>query len=358
MRVAALLVVLCAACDGEPPPGAIRFGDGPDPTGRLLEGAVEIRADGLSLPLAFHVPDGTRSIACEVVGDDFDLHALGALRGPDGIEHVGLPEGIDARKLLEDVAAQIVAPIPHGDLYQLPRHGTFTAVTAAQPGWWVVRVASQANAGVHVGLTIRLPAATSDAPALHVNVLEVTDRDAADPYDPMAFVPHAQAIFAQAGVALVVDGVATLRQTAFSTLDDPPLGAPPDPSSEMAALVVAGRAQVATDALTVHVVDLIGLPSVSGFALSVPGPADPASYYYGVFARANADAIALGRTVAHELAHHLGLHHVRNTGLGGVTYDDPLPDTDPAVGNVMDFTGATTITPEQRAVLLRHPLVR
>ena len=98
-----------------------------------------------------------------------------------------------------------------------------------------------------------------------------------------------------------------------------------------------------------------GLPAgVAGLSLGVPGPPIAESYYYGVVIGTASDAI-LGRVVAHETAHFLGLQHVVNRGVSGKVYEDPIPDTSSTQPNLMEE--GTTLTPGQAFVLSRSPLL-
>ena len=70
------------------------------------------------------------------------------------------------------------------------------------------------------------------------------------------------------------------------------------------------------------------------------------------------DAPALGRTIAHELGHYLGLFHLTEPASPDI--HDPLSDTplaDP--DNLMAVDGdGLVLTPDQRAVAREHPAVR
>src|SRR5688500_7259947 len=77
-----LLVLMGAACDDVAPRREIRARVGFDGGGRSAE-------------VAFDVPPGTRSIAIVARGDDDALIALATLTTADGVERVGLIDGVD-----------------------------------------------------------------------------------------------------------------------------------------------------------------------------------------------------------------------------------------------------------------------
>jgi len=126
------------------------------------------------------------------------------------------------------------------------------------------------------------------------------------------------------------------------------------PQTELARLALLGARQVNNGALNVFVVDR--LPAgIDGVSLGAPGPPLPSSYYFGVAIRRE-EAAAAGWVLAHELAHFLGLRHVRELSPGGVELLDPIDDTEPGRGNLMER--GRQLTPGQVEVLLRSPLLR
>ena len=55
--------------------------------------SATVGTDGLSEELSFDIPPMTRSLTIVVAGSPDALYALGALRGPDGVDRVNLPPG-------------------------------------------------------------------------------------------------------------------------------------------------------------------------------------------------------------------------------------------------------------------------
>ncbi|MEO0322844.1 MAG: hypothetical protein AAF447_07790 [Myxococcota bacterium] len=115
--------------------------------------------------------------------------------------------------------------------------------------------------------------------------------------------------------------------------------------------------------LHVFLVERLGSSAVAaGASGGLPGPAfAPGSPTSGVAVALGLlrDPLRLGRAMAHESAHWLGLFHTSEGGL----LADPLSDTPLGPGeadNLMfpALDGGTELTPEQGAVLRRHPEVR
>jgi len=63
----------------------------------------------------------------------------------------------------------------------------------------------------------------------------------------------------------------------------------------------------------------------------------------------------LGRVIAHEVAHYLGLHHLELYTDDNRAIPDPIPDTSPGGNNLM--SGGTILTEGQIDVLRRSPLL-
>lgn len=327
------------------------------PPQRRVDARLSLDERGVSEPLVFEIPADTRSVAVIARGSGETLYALGALE-LGGTELVGLDLSAPlADTMRERYHTEQVGLMP-GDLHQSIRLGTFSHVYPYAPGQVLpagpaaLRVVSDASGG-EVEVTV-LMAADDGASVLHVNVLAISESLVYAGEDELAFLPEVRALLAPAGISVVVDEVASRAGTGYSELSD--FTEPQEtPQSQSAQLAELGRELVSSDALNVFVVD--ALPAgVGGLSLGTPGPADADSYYWGVVARHSADATVLGRTVAHELAHFLALQHVENRGLSGQTYADPIEDTRPGSGNLME--GGTKLTVGQAFALSRSPLLR
>lgn len=189
---------------------------------------------------------------------------------------------------------------------------------------------------------------------LHLNLFTVTDDEVPADDAALAAVGTAQAILGQAGLRLRVDRRLILRDTPWSSIDvvtDP--GEPP--RGPAAQLCARGAALTAQDALAVFVVDRLPL-GLAGFAQGATGPwgALP-SDCRGAFVRRDKPA-ALGPVLAHELAHFLGLPHVRTITPDGLAHDDLIADTEPGTDNLMEH--GTHLTPGQVVVLASSALLR
>ena len=111
--------------------------------------------------------------------------------------------------------------------------------------------------------------------------------------------------------------------------------------------------------------DVFGSHEPLGYTTHIPGGFAPPGLADGVFLRGRGcssatpgslSAAALGRLLAHELGHYLGLYHtVESDGT-----PDALDDT--GTENLMHYlpqlSASTGLSPQQRAVVRRHPLVR
>jgi hypothetical protein len=337
-----LVAAVACTSEEEPPP-------------RLVEASLALGADGLSEPLSFTVPPGTRSVSIAISGATESLVGLASLVTADGTEQVAIAlDGSHVAAMQAQYVDEEIGQMP-GDLFQVIRLGTYAHVYPYAPGQALVegmaelRVASTATSG-QVDVMIRMPE-DDGASTLHVNVIAVSNTIALD--DPLSFLDESRTLFAAGGIDLVVDQVVTVRDSGFDRISD--FSEPQEaPGSMSAALAVLGRSLVDSDALNVFLVDELPF-GVGGLSLGTPGPADPDSYYWGVLVRYVSDDPILSRVLVHELAHFLALHHVENRGISGTVYPDPLEDTLPGTGNLMD--DGTDISAGQAFALSRSALL-
>lgn len=316
---------------------------------------VTVAASGFSEELAFTVPPGTRSLTVVATGADGALYALGSLRTADGVEHVGIDLGTPPGPTMRaSYADEQIGHMP-GNLFQSVRLGTFTHVypyrddQTLPAGATTLRIASDMPGPVSVLLVMP---ADDGADTLHINLIAVSDTFTFPA--PLGFMDEVQAIFDQVGVTVVVDDVIALPGTGLSAITD--FVEPQEtPATQAAMLPGLVGTMVAPGALDVFVVDSLPF-GVGGLSLGTPGPPRRGSYYYGVVLRRTADDAELARVLAHEVLHFLALQHVENTGLSGMTYPDPLDDTAPGQGNLME--NGTSLTADQAFSVSRSALLR
>ena len=340
-----LAVVVGCGDDAAPAPDA-------GPPARQVVLATTVDGSGLSSAVEFVIPEHTRSVTIVIEGDRAGLYALGALALGDGIDRVALPAGDPGAAMQGSYRDEQIGQMP-GDLYQSIRLGTFTQVYPYRPGQAVVpgpaslRVASDTAAPVRV--TIVMPA-DDGARTLPINVYIVSDT-LVDP-TTAPFVAEVERIFAQAGITVVVAHVERIGGTALERLTEST--EPQEAPGSQAAMLPALVADRDRDGLDLFFVE--SLPSgIGGLALGTPGPPLRGSYYFGVIVRGGLPAVTAARVVAHEGAHFLALQHVQNVGVSGASYPDPLDDTRPGQGNLME--NGTVLTADQTFALAQSALL-
>ncbi len=327
---------------------------GPDAgVGRLATGTVMLGPNGVSDGFQFMVPAGTRSVSIVVEGAEDRLYALAALRFGDGTDRVGIDATASYAATMEESYNVLQTGGMPGSLYQSIRLGTFTHVYPYAPGQSVpagpaeLRVVSNATSGP-VRVTVVMPP-EDGARVLHLDVLAVSrDLTLAS---PPGFLAPLQAIYDQAGIQVVVDSVVEIRDSPFVRITEStePQEAPASQSAQLARLATE---RAPGPGLNVMIVD--ALPAgIGGLSLGTPGP-PTGGYYHGVIALRASDA-ALARVLAHEIAHFLALQHVTNRDTRGQVIEDPIEDTRPGQGNLME--NGTTLTPGQVFALTRSALL-
>jgi len=312
---------------------------------------TEVDGSGLSPDVSFTIPEDTRSVTVVVEGDDAGLYALGALT-LGGVDRVALPGGDPGDAMQTSYRDEQIGHMP-GDLYQSIRLGTFTHVYPYRPDQQVsagaasLRVASDTAGPVRV--TVLMPE-DAGARTLPLNIFLVSDTLADPATDP--FVTELDRIFAQAGITVAIAGVERLTGTGLAQITEStePQEAPGSQSAMLPALV-DDRELAGLDLFFVE-----SLPSgIGGLSLGTPGPPLRGSYYFGVIVRGGLSPVESARIVAHEGSHFLALQHVQNLGISGEVYPDPLDDTTPGQGNLME--NGTTLTDDQAFALSRSALL-
>lgn len=341
-RYAVSALVLFASCrepDDSPPPREVSFD-------------VTVDDSGLSQPLEFRIPEGTRSVTLIVDGAPDALYALGAFALGDGVDLVQLPSGPPGPAMETSYMQEQIGHMP-GQLYQSIRLGTFTHVYPYRSDQTVVagngslRVA--ANRPGPASVTVLMPE-DDGAAVLPVNYYVVSDT-LADPLTA-AFTGELDRLFTQAGITLRTNGLERITGTTLERITD--FNEPQETPSSQSAMLPGLVADRATDGLDIFFVE--GLPSgVAGLSLGTPGPPVKGSYYFGVVVRGGFAATEQARVTAHEVAHFLALQHVQNRGISGALYPDPLDDTTPGADNLME--DGTVLTADQSFALTRSALL-
>lgn len=300
----------------------------------------------------YAVPPDTRSLTAVVSGAADALYALASFK-VDGRELVGVPRD----ELVADMQTSYFdagSAVLRGGLLQQARLGTYTLVYPYAPGQPPLRGPVELEIATtrpqaQVRIDILLPRHDGSR-VLHVNLFTVSE--AAPPDSSLASLAEAQAIFGQAGIQLRVDSRHTLRGTGLSdigTLSEPW----EHPGGPLARLAQLGAARASNRALNVYLVDRLPR-GCDGVSLGAPGPPVPSSPYFGVVLRN--DPATLGWTFAHEVAHFLGLRHVRTVTPSGRILTDQIDDTEPAGDNLMEH--GTRLSPGQIEVLQRSALLQ
>ena len=322
------------------------------PPARVVVLTTAVDGSGLSPDVAFVIPPHTRSVTVVIEGDRAGLYALAGLALGDDVDRVALDPGDPGPAMQASYRQEQIGQMP-GALFQSIRLGTFTQVYPYRPGQTVVagpaslRVASDTAAPVRV--TILMPE-DDGARTLALNVYIVSDTLA----DPISepFVAELDRIFAPAGITVVVSQVERIGGTSLERLTEStePQEAP-DSQAAMLPALVADRDRPGLDIFFVE-----SLPAgIGGLSLGTPGPPLRGSYYFGVIVRGGLSAVNAARVVAHEGAHFLALQHVQNVGVSGAIYPDPLDDTRPGQGNLME--SGTVVTADQAFALSRSALL-
>lgn len=322
------------------------------PARRLTVGDVDFDARGVSQVVRVLVPPATRSLTVVVRGAMDAYYALASLETADGIEHVGLPRGLDVGAAMRESYEVDKVGLMPGGLRQSVRLGLFTQVFPDRPGRALpagevaLRVATSAP-GTPVELEVLMPE-EDGARRLPLQLFRVGEG-----LDP-AVVASLEEALAAGGVDVEIGQPIFLPASSLSAMTEASQPQEP-PTSASSQLALLGGSLAAGDALAIYVVD--ALPGgVAGWSLGTPGPPLPDTVYSGVVVAQSGDAREVGRVLAHEIAHYLGLTHVEDVARSGARHPDALDDTTPGGGNLMER--GRTLTRDQAWVLSRSALLR
>ena len=319
-------------------------------------GSVQTGADGLSPPIALTLGPHIRSVLLTAVADDSALWVTThLLQGPEGrtLVPAGWYDDTESPMCLVCKNRVALAPAAHHALAPI------APVADLIDGEWTWQLfttdpatGAPAAAGLELFATLTTAASlpTTGAVGLEVHLSGaggITAESAGSHVDLQAALAEAAALLGAAGLETSVAGYYDLP-AGFGTLEMDAVGALF--SERVTAAETSPR-------VAVYVVDeLLQNDGVvlAGFS-PVPGPGGPATASGGVIVTVGAHR--LGRTLAHELGHYLGLWHTFE--LVDSTIKDPLPDTAPAGhDNLMaPFNPGTELTAGQGEVIRRHPAV-
>jgi hypothetical protein len=206
LAIASLLILAgCAEDPSRPPPREIAI-------------ETTIAVDGRSAPIAFEVPEATRSITVIVEGVPTALYALGGYTLADGVDRVALAPGPPGPAMQASYRDEMIGQMP-GELHQSIRLGTFTHVYPYRPGQLLdagaASIVIAADSPGPVRVRVLMPE-DDGASVLPINIVVVSDT---------LFIPNTQQymdelsrIFAQAGITVSVGVAERLTGTALEDL--------------------------------------------------------------------------------------------------------------------------------------------
>ena len=316
-------------------------------------GTVSFSGGTRSDEFEFTVPEGTRAITIMAEGEHDALFALSSLVLSDGREQVGLLANAEERMgrlyFSEEVSfapsslmqtmrlGTFVLNFPFLESQSLPAGLAKLAVVTNKIGAEPVAV-KVFFSDVELGNTVR------------INLMSYSNSFRAS--SSSRVVTEANRILRQAGIRIRVVSTANVSGSVFSRLTD--FNEPQEtPVSQAARLALDGGRRSHNDGLNVFVVDEL---SALGISLGIPGPPVPGHYYFGVVIKTTGSTSAMGRTLAHEVCHFLGLQHVSNRGLSGAVFEDAFDDT--SAGDLRNLMSqGTFLSPKQIFALRKSPLV-
>ena len=346
---ALLLLAACTAGEAEiavpttttrPPPTTTALIEGP----RTVEATLAVGPDGSTEALSFTIPAGTRSVGITASGGSSDVLGVAELTFADGTDRVGINR--IPVPLLENIATRHVRMLP-GEVFQEAGIGVHAFVYPNAPADEAEVPAGDAqmrlvSTGKSVDVTVSLPPVTDEL-ELAVDVFVIDPDFALQPNS--SALERAADLLGQAGITVRWKTVEALN------IDEPSLGVEGAGVRGPIAAMVEAATELGTDAIDVFVVSRL---PVSGLSPRIPGPATQ-SPLRAVVVKSTARPSDLGRVIAHELGHYLGLYHLEAYTDDNRPIPDPISDTTPGENNLM--SGGTILTDGQIDVLRRSPLL-
>lgn len=317
---------------------------------REISATLPVDPKGITELLELQVPAGTRSISITAIGAPSDMIALASLSLSDGHDLVGLGEADWLGELLESQRDDHLPTVP-GDIYQETGRGTFTLIypevgeEPVPPGMATLSLASTGDT-VQVSIVM---APTDGSRMLELDLFAVNGAAASAGAVGRSVLSPVEGILTEAGIDV---SWATNAVLDVPSMPAPDAGRLTRPGGLLEVLVAAAR-PMGTEAIDVFIVE--DMPTgISGITPFIPGPPPPHPLA-GVLVHQAFIPSHTGRTIAHEVAHYLGLRHLVDTDDGGAEIYDQFTDTVPGGGNLME--GGSALTDQQRAFLRLSPLL-
>ncbi|MCC6993832.1 MAG: hypothetical protein IT370_04310 [Deltaproteobacteria bacterium] len=309
---------------------------------------------GAVAPVEVEVPSHASGLALLVRGGGADLAQLAEVTGPDGARVAAAGD---------DTTAVRYQPSPGASALVLPQSPELPLL----PGRYLVRASAGAAGG---SLEVRYllgPPPASPRLHLHLHFVGLAGAcwptsegtlDAARATQSVGFralLDEARRVLGQVPIRI---GDITYQDLAPDARWDPLLLTSGRTTPAFGALLSTGSAPDGDHALDVFFIKSFDPSAVAALSSSVPGPLDA----HGTPSSGTVVALSplcggltpkdLGRLLAHELAHLLGLFH--NEEADGT--QDTIADTPMGPQNLMYWSPtAIELTPGQRFVLLRNP---
>ena len=305
--------------------------------------------------IEIEIPPDATSFFLQITGDAEALYALADLVSPSGERLTAFPEDVAVSDYLASNYYEEENGRVPGMVQQTIRLGIFTLMLPNTPdipyetGRYRFTVGSDMPDHT-VSASLLVKRARGNVGYLPIHLFAVSDTFSyeGETNDTLDFLPDLNEIYTQAGITVHLLSLHDLPDSPYQEITD--FVEPQENPETQSARLAASTAGIVTEAgISVYVVE--SLPSgVGGLSLGTPGTPYNGTYYTGVVVRRLDDSAEMARVVAHEIGHYLGLYHVDD-----VVVEDPIADTE-GFRNLMER--GTELTPGQRFVMQKHPLVR